>query len=401
MKRFQMLAAAAALATITSGAAAEPKYDPGASDSEIKLGTTVPLSGPASSYGIACAAHEAYFRMINETRGGVNGRKLKIECADDAFSPPKTVEQTRRLVEGDEVLAMYNSLGTAANSAVRRYLESKKTPQLLINSGASKWDDTSENPWVTSSLPHYVTEAAIFAKHVMQAQPDAKVGLLYQNDDYGRDYLNGLKAGFGDAFDRYVVATQTYDLTDPTVESQIANLRAADVDVVVLGALAKHAAQAIKRMGEMGWKPTTYLSWSSTGIDTVMLPAGAENSRGVISTAVIKHPDDPTWADDPAVKAYKDFVATYMPGQNASNISVVFAYATDEVLVDVLTRAGDDLTRENIRNKAQSIDVQPTMFIDGVRFATSPENTDPIHTFQLIEFDGSKWVLKGDPITAD
>jgi ABC-type branched-subunit amino acid transport system substrate-binding protein len=382
------------------GAIAQSKYSPGATDAEIKIGITVPLSGPASSYGVACAAHEAFFKMINEEQGGVGGRKLKLICADDAFSPPKTVEQTRRLVESDEVVVVYNSLGTASNTAVRPYLASRKVPQLLLNSGASKWSDPKDNPWATASIPHYFTEATIFARYIMTNAPNAKVGLLQQNDDYGKDYLSGLKIGFGDQADKYLKAVQTYEITDPTVDSQILLLKNAGVDTIVLGALAKHAAQAIRKIGELGWKPTILLSWSSTAIDAVLTPAGLDNSLGIISTTVIKHPGDAAWANDDAVVKYKAFMTKYLPSAQVENISNVFAYATDWILLDILKRAGNDLTRDNIRNLAQNIDIAPPMYMPGVRFVTTPSDLDPIKKFQLIRFDGQKWKPIGDPISS-
>lgn len=400
--RTRTVFAAFAVALATIPANAEGTYDAGANDDEILIGITAPLSGPASSYGIACAAHEAYFRMINEEQGGVNGRKLTLKCEDDGFSPPRTIEQTRKLVESDQVFVIYNSLGTSTNTAVAPYLTSMEVPQLLLNSGASKWNDPAQNPWQTSSIPHYLTEAQIFAQHIMETMPDAKVALLQQGDDYGKDYLEGLKLGFGDKFDDYVTVQETFELSDPTVDSQMLTIASSKADVVVLASLAKHAAQAIRKLGEIdGYDPVVYLGWSSTGIDTVLKPAGLENAKDIISTAVIKHPDDPAWADDEGVKDYVAFMDKYHAQGVKANISNVFAYATNEVLVDILTRAGDTLTRENIRDLAQTIDVQPTMFIDGVKFTTTPEDLDPIKTFQLIQFDGEKWVQIGDPITAE
>nr|WP_295469334.1 ABC transporter substrate-binding protein [Mesorhizobium sp.] len=399
MRSSQTLAIAAVAALAFGGAAsAGGSYDQGASDTEIKIGITAPLSGPASSYGIACQAHEAYFKQVNEA-GGINGRKLVLLCEDDGFTPARAVEQTRKLVESDGVLFVYNSLGTSVNTAVQPYLAGKKVPQLLLNSGASKWNDPEKNAWSTSSIPHYVSEAVIFANHIMGTAPNAKVGLLRQADDYGKDYEDGLKKGFGDKAEKYLTAIQSFEISDPTVDSQILQLRDSGVDTVVLGALAKGAAQAIRKMGELGWKPKIYLGWSSTGIDTVLKPAGLDNAKGIVSTSVIKHPDDPKWKDDPEVTEYKAFIAKYNPSGDASNISNVFAYATSDVLVDLLKRAGDNLTRENIRQLAQTIDVEPRMYIDGIRFKTTPQDLDPIKTFQMIEFDGEKWTTVGDPIS--
>jgi ABC-type branched-subunit amino acid transport system substrate-binding protein len=373
-------------------------YDPGASDTEIKIGITAPLSGPASSYGVACHAHDAFFKKLNEA-GGINGRKLTLICEDDGFMPARAVEQTRKLVESEGVLFIYNSLGTSVNTAVQPYLAAKKVPQLLVNSGASKWSDPAKNPWATSSIEHYVSEATIFAHHIMENAPNAKVGLLHQADDYGKDYLNGLKAGFGDKAAQYLIATQSFEITDPTVDSQILQLRNSGADIVVLGALAKGAAQAIRKIGELGWHPQIYLGWSSTAIDTVLTPAGLDNAKGIISTTAIKHPEDPTWDNDADTLAYKAFMKAYYPAGDVSNISNVYAFTTDEVLVDILKRAGDNLRRENIRQLAQNIDIQPTMFIPGVRFQTTPKDLDPIKTLQMVKFDGQKWIMIGHPIT--
>jgi branched-chain amino acid transport system substrate-binding protein len=395
--QYRVFTAAVPILLCAASALAAGTYDPGASDTEIKIGITAPLSGPASSYGIACQAHDAYFKKLNDA-GGVNGRKLVLVCEDDGFMPARAVEQTRKLVESEGVLFVFNSLGTSVNTAVQPYLAAKKVPQLLLNSGASKWSDPAKNPWSTSSIEHYVSEAAIFARHIMANSPDAKVGLLYQADDYGKDYLNGLKKGFGDQAPKYLVSTQSFEITDPTVDSQILQLRNSGADIVVLGALAKGAAQAIRKIGELGWHPQIYLGWSSTAIDTVLKPAGLENAKGIISTTAIKHPEDPTWNDDKDTQTYKDFMKTYYPSGDVSNISNVYAYATDEVLVDILKRAGDNLTREHIRDLAQNIDVQPSMYIPGVKFQTTPADLDPIKTLQLVKFDGQKWTMIGQPI---
>ncbi|HHX89317.1 MAG TPA: ABC transporter substrate-binding protein [Paracoccus sp.] len=397
--RFTLMAAAI---TVAAGgtAGAEAQYDQGASDTEILIGITAPLSGPASSYGIACAAHEAYFRMINETQGGVNGRQLRLACADDGFTPPRAIEQTRRLVESEGVLFMYNSLGTSVNTAVAPYLTAMEVPQLLLNSGASKWHDPAANPWQTPSIPSNISEAQIFAQYIIDNMPDARVALLQQADDYGVDYENGLREGFGDRYSEFVVAVESYELSDPTIDSQILSIAASGADVVVLGALARHAAQAIRGLGDIaGYNPQIFLGWASSGIDTVLTPAGLEASAGIISTAVIKHPDDPEYADDEGTQAYLEFMATYHPNGVPANISNVYAYATNEVLIDILQRAGDNLTRDNIRQLAQNIDVQPSMYIDGVRFTTTPDSLNPIRTYQLIQFDGTRWEQIGDPIT--
>ncbi|WP_372500852.1 ABC transporter substrate-binding protein (plasmid) [Tistrella mobilis] len=404
MKR--LLAPLAAMAVLSGiglsgvgGRVQAATYDPGASDDEIRIGMTVPLSGPASAYGIACAATRAFFARTNQD-GGINGRKLTLLCEDDGFSPPRAIEQTRKLVESDKVLFLYNALGTSANTAVRPYLAARKVPQVLINSGASKWLAPAENPWVTTGLPQNRTEAVIFARHILETMPDARVGLLQQADDYGKDYVEGLREGFGPEADRHIVAIETFDLAYPTVDTQILNLKARNVDVVIIAALAKHAAQAIRKIGDLQWHPTVYLGWASTSIDYVLKPAGLDHAKGVISTAIAKHPDDPRWKDDAGVARYLDFMKTWFPSGEVTSLSNVLAYATTEVLVEILRRAGDDLTRANIRDIARNIDVQPEMYIDGVRYTVTPQDLDPIKTFQMIRFDGLQWQSFGAPISS-
>lgn len=391
------LAAIAVLSCIGSALAATDS--PGVTGNEIRIGMTVPLSGPASAYGIACAATQAFFAKVNQD-GGINGRTLTLLCEDDGFSPPRTIEQTRKLVEQDNVLFLYNALGTSSNTAVRPYLAAKKVPQVLINSGASKWLVPAENPWVTTGLPQNRTEAVIFARHILETMPDARVGLLQQADDYGKDYVAGLRDGFGDTATDRLVAIETFDLAYPTVDAQILNLKARGVDVVIVAALAKHAAQAIRKIGDLQWHPTVYLGWASTSIDYVLKPAGLDNARGVISTAIAKHPDDPRWKDDEGMARYLDFMKTWFPSGEVTSLSNVLAYATNEVLVEILRRAGDDLTRTNIRDIARNIDVQPGMYIDGVRYAVTPQDLDPIKTFQMIRFDGEHWQSFGAPISS-
>lgn len=389
---------AATTMLFSAGFATAANYDQGASDSEILIGITAPLSGPASAYGVACQAHDAFFKMINDEKGGVNGRKLKLVCEDDAFSPPRAIEQTRKLVESTGVLFLYNALGTSTNSAIQPYMNSQEVPQVLLNSGASKWLDPEANPWQTSSLPQNQTESQIFGRYILEQIPDAKIALLQQADDYGKDYHEGLKKALGDKYSSMVVAHEHFELSDPTVDSQILKIANSGANVVVLGALAKHAAQAIRKIGEIeGFNPQIFLGWASSGIDSVLAPAGLEASKGIISTAVIKHPDDPVWKDDEGMKSYLAFMEKYFPTGVKSSISNVYAYATNEVLIDILTRAGDDLTRANINQLARTTDMQPSMYINGVKFAYSAEELDPIRSFQLIRFDGAKWEQQGAP----
>lgn len=398
MKTLSIVFVAAILGTLLpSLAQAQKRYDPGASDTEIRIGMTAPLSGPASAYGVACPVTQGLFAMVND-RGGVNGRKLKLLCEDDGFSPPKALEQTRKLVESDEVFLIYNTLGTAVNTAIQKYLAGKKVPQLLANTAASKFNDPKNYPGTTTCLPSYKSEAHIFAQYIQRAHPSARVGILYQNDDYGKDYLKGLKDGFGSNASRFLVKEQSYELTDPTIESQIIALRAERPDVVVLAALAKHATQAIRKIGELEWRPQILLSWSSSSIPTVLNVAGPDFSTGIITTAVIKDLGDPRWANDPAMGDYKAFMAKYYPQGQPENISNEFAYATAFVLLDILQRAGDNLTRENIVKVAQSVDMEPPLYLPGVRFRITAQDYDPIKKFQLVRFDGKRWEPLGAPI---
>ena len=398
MKSTRTLAAACLVGLLLPAAAmAQKKYDPGATDTEIKIGMTAPLSGPASAYGIACPATQGYFAMINDS-GGINGRKLKLLCEDDGFSPPKALELTRKLVESDQVLMIYNTLGTSVNTVLMKYLKSQDIPQVLVNTGAAKFNDPKDYPGLTTSIPSYVSEARIFADYIQKNLPNAKVGILYQNDDYGRDYMAGLKSALGtSAAGKLIVATHSYELSDPTVDSQIIALKASGADVVLVAALARHATQAIRKIGELGWKPQIFLGWSSSSIPTVLNVAGADYATGLITSQVIKDAGDPRWADDKATKDYKAFMAKYYPQGDPNNISSIFAYATSYVLVDILKRAGNNLTHENIIKQAQNTDLEPPMYLPGVRFKITATDHDPIKRFQLVKFDGKKWVPMGTP----
>lgn len=382
---------------IPMAALAQKKYDPGATDQEIKIGMTAPLSGPASAYGVMCPMTQGFFQMIND-QGGVNGRKLKLLCEDDAFTPAKGVEQTRKLVESEQVLFIYNTLGTANNTAIQKYLAAKKVPHVLISSGASKWNDPKNNPWTTASLPSNRAEARIFADYIQTRLPNAKIGLLYQNDDYGKDYQTGLREGLGANAARMLVAEQSYELSDPTIDSQIIALRSKGADVIVLGALAKHATQAIRKIGELGWKPQIFLGWASSSIPIVLKVAGVEHATGIITTAVLKDPADAKWADDKARNDYLAFMAKYFPKGEPNDISNIFAYSTSWLLMDILKRSGDNLTHENIIRQAQNIDMEPPMYLPGVRFRITATDFDPIKRFQMVQFDGARWQTLGEPI---
>jgi branched-chain amino acid transport system substrate-binding protein len=369
----------------------------GVTATEIKIGQTAPLSGPVSAYATLARANAAYFAMINE-KGGINGRKINLIIADDAFSPPKTVEQTRRLVEQDEVLLSFNAVGTSPNSAIQKYLNGKKVPQLLISSGSSKWNDPVQHPWTISGLPNSKTEAIIFAKYVMEKHPGAKVGLLYQNDDFGKDYVEGLKAGFGDEWQKYLASLQSYEITDPTIDSQIVSLRAKGVEIVILGSLAKQTAQAIRKIGELAWKPVILMSWASASLPAVLIPAGLENATGVISTSFLKDPTDSRWGQDPDVRAYAEWIKKYYPQGDIGDILNVLSYNQSYLLSQILLEAGNDLSRDNILRIATRLDVTPPMFLPGLRFTVTPTDYDPVRKLQLQKFDGKKWDPIGVPL---
>lgn len=394
-----LLVGTACLWAHVSTAQAESAYDPGASDTEIKIGMTAPLSGPASAYGMWCHGSQAAITQRNEEQGGVNGRKITLLCEDDQMAPARALEKNRKLVESDEVLFMFSSVGTAANTAVKPYLASRKVPQVLVASGASTFADPANSPWSTIQVASYHSEAVAFAEHIKLSSPNAKVGILYQNDDYGKEYVQGLTEGFGEEASTYIVGSMPAELSDPSVDSQVLKLHASGVDTVVLAVLNKHSSQAIRRIGELSWKPTIYLNESAASVSQVLLPAGKEASTGVISTATMKKPADPAWADDEETLQYKAFVEKYLPGQDYDDRVLVYAYATTDILFDILERAGDNLTRDNIRDLAQTVDMKPRMYLDGVMFKTTPEDVDPVESFQMIQFDGAGWKAMGDIVT--
>ncbi len=400
--KWQAIAAASLLALAPQAWAADKKYDAGASDTEIKLGQTSPFSGPASAYSVIAKTQAAYFKMIND-KGGVNGRKINLITLDDAYSPPKTVEQTRKLVEQEEVAAILNPLGTPTGLAVRKYLNDKKVPQLFIGAGATLWGDHEHYPFSIGFQPSYQAETAVYAKYLLAKMPDAKVALFYQNDDAGKDYGNGFKKGLGpENTAKMVVAEATYELTDPTIDSQIVRLKSSGANVLFMHAIPKQAAQAIKRIGEIGWKPDIFfLAATSTSIASVMKPAGFEHAQGIISSYTNKDPNDPQWKDDKDVQDWFAFMKAYMPDGNTQDQLIVYGYVVAEATVQVLKQCGDDLTHENIMKQAANLDIVLPMLLPGIRLKTSPTDYYPIQAMRLQRFKGETWELFGDTIGED
>ena len=391
-------AVVAGLALSASAAWAQKKYDTGATDAENKIGGIMPYSGPASAYGTIGKASAAYFKKINE-EGGINGRKINLISVDDGYSPPKAVEMARRLVEQDQVLFIFNSLGTPSNSAIHKYMNAKKVPQLFVATGATKWNDPKNFPWTMGWQPNYQTEAAIYAKHILQTKPDAKIAVLFQNDDYGKDYLKGFEDGLGAKAKTMIVAKASYETSDPTVDSQIVQLQASGANVFFNITTPKFAAMAIRKAYDIGWKPVQYLNNVSASIGSVLIPAGLEKSVGIISTQYLKDPLDPAWKDDKGMKDWYAFMAKYYPDGNLKDGSNVYGYAVAQTLVQALKQAGNNLTRENVMKQAASLkDVQLDIMLPGIKMNTSATDFAPIQSEQLIRFDGKEYVRFGQVI---
>jgi branched-chain amino acid transport system substrate-binding protein len=383
--------AAFAIALSASSASAQKKYDTGATDTEIKIGQTVPFSGPASAYATIGKAQAAYIQMIND-QGGVNGRKINLIQYDDSYSPPKTVEQVRKLVESDEVLLTFQLIGTPPNAAVQKYLNVKKVPQLLAGTGAARFTDPKNFPWTMGFNPNYQSEGRIYAQYVLKNYPNAKIGILYQNDDLGRDYLIGMKDGLGDKAKTMVVAEASYELTDPTIDSQILKLKSADADLVFDASTPKFAAQAIKKIADLGWKPVHILDINATSVGAVMKPAGLENSKGVISVNYQKDPLDPTWKDDAGMKKFFAFMAKYYPDGDKDSSFNTYGYSTTQLLIQVLKQCGDNLTRENVMKQAANLKaVQLDLTLPGIVSTTSPTDYRVNKQLQMMKFDGERW----------
>ena len=375
------------------------QYGPGVRDTEIKIGNTVPYSGSASALGVIGKSEAAYFAMINE-QGGVNGRKISLISRDDGSSPPKTVEQVRRLVEEDQVLLLFSTLGTPPNTAIRGYLNDNKVPHLFIATGADKWNDPKHYPWTIGWLPSYRLEARVYARYILKNLPDAKVAVLYQNDDFGKDYLIGLREGLGDRADKMIVAKQTYETTDPTVDSQVVALQGSGADVLLTAAIPKFAAQAIRKVYDIGWKPTHFLTYASSSVGLVMRPAGLEKGVGVISATCLKDPTDPQWQDTPEYKEWAAWMKKYNSSANITDIFTVDAYSRAQTMVAVLKASGDNLTRDSVMKQAASIhELKLPMLLPGITLSTSVDDYAPIKQMQLERFDGTTWRLFGEVIS--
>ena len=389
------------IAASSSAALAQKKYDTGATDTEIKIGNIMPYSGPASAYGVIGKTEAAYFKMINDA-GGINGRKINFISYDDGYSPPKTVEQARKLVESDEVLFIFNSLGTPPNSAIHKYMNAKKVPQLFVATGATKWNDPKDFPWTMGWQPSYQSETQIYAKYIRKEKPDAKIAVLYQNDYYGKDYLKGLVDGLGAKAASMIVAQESYETSEPTINSHIVKLKSSGADVFVDITTPKFAAQAIKEAAEIEWKPLHFLNNVSNSVGSVLKPAGYDNAQGIISAAYLKDASEPQWNNDPGMKAFYAFLEKDFPEGNRLDASTVVGYGVSQTLVEVLKKCGDDLTRENVMRQAANLkDFRTEVLLPGIKINTSPTDFAPISQLQLMKFKGEKWELFGDVISAD
>jgi branched-chain amino acid transport system substrate-binding protein len=383
---------------LAAAAQAQPAAEPGVTATEIKIGQTAPFSGPVSVVATVVRASAAYIEKINAA-GGVGGRKITLISLDDGYAPPKTVEQTRKLVEGDGVFLMFSSVGTPTNAAVQKYLNAKGIPQLFVQSGAARWNDPKTYPWSIAGLPDYDSEARAYAKYLLANKPAARIGVLYQNDDLGRDYLKGLKAGLGDHAAQMIVAEQTYEITDPTVDSQIINLRRAGADTLFSFALQRTTAQAVRKVAETGWHPLFFVPLVSNSIHTVLTPAGLDNAKGLMSAAVYKDPSDPRWQNDADYLEWLAWMKQYYPNGNVSEQLNVAGYTFAQLLVEVLRRCDGNFTRENVMRQATHLDhLKLPMLLPGITVRTQPDDYRLYRQFQLQRFDGQRWVLEGTPV---
>ncbi len=400
--RLRVLSATIIVVAATStGANAQKKYDTGATDTEIKIGNIMPYSGPASAYGSIGKTEAAYFKKIN-AEGGINGRKIKFISYDDAYSPPKTVEQARRLVESDEVLLIFGPLGTASNSAIQKSMNEKKVPQLFVQTGATKWNNPKQFPWTMGWQPSYQSEGRIYAKYILKERPTGKIGILYQNDDYGKDYVKGIRDGLGAKAGSMIVGEESYETTTPTIDSHVVALKSEGADIFISITTPKFAAQSIKKVAELGWKPLFILNSVGTSTGAVMRPAGFENSQSIISAGYQKDPTDPQWKDDAGIKNFDAFLTKYFPEGNREDSFIITGYNVAQTMVHVLTKCGDDLTRANIMKQAASIkSLQLEGLLPGVTINTSATDFAPIKQFQLRKVRGERWELFGDVISSE
>jgi len=387
-------------AMLVTAANAQKKYDPGASDTEIRIGNIMPYSGPASSYGVIGKSEAAYFEMVN-ARGGINGRKIKFISYDDAYSPPKAMEQARKLVESDEVLLIFQALGTPSNSAIQKYMNVKKVPQLFVASGATKWGDPKNFPWTMGFQPNYQSEGRIYAKYILDHFPNGKIAVFWQNDDAGKDQVKGLKDGLGDKASM-IIAEKSYEVSDPSIDSQIVSLHDSGADIFVSWAAPKGSAQAIRKVGELGWKPKFFLANTATSVASVLKPAGLQYAKDIISTAYLKDPTDPAWKDDPAVKDWMGFMDKYYPDGDKANANNVYGFVQAQAMEQVLKQCGDNLTRENVMKQAASLkNFHTDMMLPGIMVNTSETDFFPIEQMQLMRFNGEAWELFGEVITGE
>ena len=395
------VAALAGAALVSSPSQAQKKYDPGASDSEIKIGNIMPYSGPASAYGLIGKTIDAYFKKVN-AEGGINGRKVTFISYDDGYSPPKTVEQARKLVESDEVLLVFQPLGTPGNSAIQKYMNGKKVPQLFVATGATQFGNAKESPWTMGWQPNYQSEGRVYAKYILEKHPNGKIGILYQNDDYGKDYLKGLKDGLGAKAASMIVSELPYETADPTVDSQIVTLKSKGADIFFNVATPKFAAQAIRKAAEIGWKPVHLLNNVSNSVGSVLKPAGLDASKDVLSTGYIKDPTDPTWKDDAAFKEWTAFMEKYLPDGDRTSSFTVYGYTAAQTLVQVLKQAGNELTRDNVIKQAANLkNLELGMLLPGIKINTGPNDYYPIEQMQMQRFNGERWELFGPVMSGE
>jgi branched-chain amino acid transport system substrate-binding protein len=386
---------------VSSFAYAQTKYDPGANDTEIKIGQTMPFSGPASAYATIGKVEAAYFRMIND-HGGINGRKINLIAYDDGYNPAKTVEEIRKLVEGDEVLFTFQTLGTPPNAAVQKYLNTKKVPQLFAATGANRFTDPKNFPWTMGLNPSYQTEGRIYARFILDNYPNAKIGVLYQNDDLGKDYLVGLRGGLGAKAAAMIIDESPYEVTDPTVDSQISKMKTLGVDLLVDITTPKFAAQAIKKIAELGWRPVHILDVNATSVGEVMAAAGADNSKNIISVHYVKDPLDPTWKDDPGMRKWLAFMDKYYPGGDKTSGFNAYGYSAAQLLTLVLLQCGNDLTRENVMRQAANLkDVTLDLTLPGTSISTSPADYRVFKQVRMMRFTGERWEEFGPILTDD